>query len=153
MTLGPKTRRLSFLALYSVSGVNLVRSLRDRESGRRNFRFQPKKIRFPGKISDFPGQNSDDLFCFSRQLKKLSFLSKYSPFSPFTSRFLANVSLFPIKKTQIRLYFSETRSWPPAQNLVGDRDPQPQDWRLCIRSNPTLHLLRNAFYRIKISCL
>ena len=76
------------------SGVNLVRSRGGRESGRRNFLFQPKKVRLSRQKFWRP--------FFSRQLKKLSFLPKYSHFHllHLHCTFLANFSLFLIKTTK-----------------------------------------------------
>src|SRR6218665_3903544 len=52
---------------------------RGRESSRKKVsKYRRKNFRFSGKISDFPGKHSDDFF--SPQLKKLSFLPKYSHF-------------------------------------------------------------------------
>src|SRR6218665_3047446 len=71
-----------------------------RESGRSNFRFQPKNFRFYGKIFDFPGKNSIFLIVKS----KIVFSPKVFTFSPFTPTFLVNFSLFRIKKTKKTLY-------------------------------------------------
>src|SRR6218665_3071586 len=64
------------------SGVNLARSLGDRESGRRNFRFQTKKFKIFRKNLRFtrPKIPTTLFLVFSHQLKKLSFLPKYSHF-------------------------------------------------------------------------
>jgi len=56
------------------------------------------KFRFSGKIFNFPGKKSDDLFKSSTQ--KIVFSPKILTFSPFAPAFLPNLSLFLIKKNQ-----------------------------------------------------
>src|SRR6218665_2693495 len=71
-----------------------------RESGRRNFRLQPKKCPiFRKKCPIFQAKILTRPF-FSRQLKKLSFSPKIFTFPLFTPTFLANFSLYLIKETK-----------------------------------------------------
>src|SRR6218665_895837 len=88
------------------SGVNLIRSLGGRESGRRNFRFQPKKFpilpHFPEKCPIFQAKNSDDLFLVVNS--KILVSPKIFKFSLFTPTFFASLSLF-LRKRRFLTYF------------------------------------------------
>ena len=81
-----------------------------RESGRRNFRSQPKKIRFSGKISDFPAKNSDDLFLVVNS-KNCLFSQNIHIFTFYTQalQLLPNFSLFLVKKTKGRRFITQGR--------------------------------------------
>jgi len=73
-----------------ISGVDLVRSLGVVNPVAEIFDYSRKNVRFSGKISDFPGKNSDDA--------KIVFYPKVFTCSPFTPTFFTNFSLFLIKK-------------------------------------------------------